>query len=151
MKHMATPALVALAATITVTIAAGEDQAARVRAAEISFAKTMADRNHGAFVSHIADEAVFFGGATVLRGRAAFGEGWKRFFEGAEAPFSWEPEKVEVLDSGTLALSTGPVRDPKGTRVGTFNSIWRKEPDGSWKIVFDNGCPPCDCGADRAP
>lgn len=27
----------------------------------------------------------------------------------AEAPFSWEPAQVEVLDSGTLALSSGPV------------------------------------------
>jgi enterochelin esterase family protein len=26
--------------------------------------------------------------------------------------------------------------------VGTFNSIWRREKDGRWKIVFDNGC---DC------
>jgi ketosteroid isomerase-like protein len=48
---------------------------------------------------------------------------------------------VEVLDSGTLALSAGPVRDPKGQQIGTFNSIWRREADGSWKIIFDKGCP----------
>jgi hypothetical protein len=71
------------------------------------------------------------------------GDGWKRFYDAAQPPFSWEPERVEVLDSGTLALSTGPVRDPQGRRVGTFDSIWRREPGGSWKIVFDKGCPPC--------
>jgi ketosteroid isomerase-like protein len=70
--------------------------------------------------------------------------GWKSLFEGAKAPFSWEPERVEVLDSGTLAFSTGPVRDPEGRQIGTFNSIWRREADGHWKIVFDKGCPPCD-------
>lgn len=120
--------------------------AAEVRAAETAFAKSMADRDHAAFASHLADEAVFFSGK-VLRGKAAVAEGWKRLYEGPKAPFSWEPEKVEVLDSGTLALSSGPVFAPDGKRAGTFNSIWRREPGGGWKIVFDNGCPPCDCGA----
>jgi len=27
----------------------------------------------------------------------------------------------------------------------TYNSIWRLEPDGKWRIIFDKGCPPCDC------
>jgi ketosteroid isomerase-like protein len=50
-----------------------------------------------------------------------------------------------VLASGTLALSSGPVYDPDGKRAGTFNSTWRKEADGRWRVVFDKGCPPCDC------
>jgi hypothetical protein len=54
---------------------------------------------------------------------------------------------VEVLDSGTLAMTSGPVFDPAGKRTGTFNSVWRLEPSGEWKIVLDKGCPPCDCGA----
>ena len=49
--------------------------------------------------------------------------------------------EVEVLDSGTLALSTGPVLDPDGRRVGTFSSVWRREADGAWLVVFDKGCP----------
>jgi ketosteroid isomerase-like protein len=59
------------------------------------------------------------------------------------APFSWEPEHVEVLASGTLALSSGPVFGRDGTRIGTFNSVWRLEADGRWRVVFDKGCPPC--------
>ncbi len=116
----------------------------QVREAEIAFAKTMADRDHDAFASHVADEAVFFGGQSMLRGRAAVTAGWASFFEGPKAPFSWKPEEVEVLDSGTLALSTGPVFDPAGTRVGTFFSTWRRESDGVWRVVFDKGCPPCE-------
>jgi hypothetical protein len=72
-------------------------------------------------------------------------EGWKAYFEGPRAPFSWDPERVEVIDSGTLAVSSGPVRDPEGLRVGTFNSTWRLEPDGQWRVVIDIGCPPCPC------
>jgi ketosteroid isomerase-like protein len=121
-----------------------ERRALQVRAAETAFAKSMAARDAGAFASHVADEAVFFSGQGVLRGKAAVVAGWKRYFEGDKAPFSWEPEDVEVLDSGRLAFSSGPVHDPEGRRIGTFNSVWRRQADGRWKIVFDNGCPPCD-------
>jgi hypothetical protein len=70
-------------------------------------------------------------------------EGWKPLFEGPEAPFSWAPERVEVIESGTLALSTGPVRNSEGERIGTFNSTWRLEADGEWRVILDIGCPPC--------
>lgn len=107
---------------------------------ERAFAKTMADRDHSAFASFVSDEGIFWGQKTVLRGRAQVAAGWKPFFDGPQAPFSWEPERVEVLDSGTLALSSGPVRDPGGKVIGTFNSIWRLEPDGRWRVIFDKGC-----------
>src|ERR1700693_3299408 len=38
----------------------------QVAATETAFAKTMADRDHAAFTSFLADEAVFLGGATPL-------------------------------------------------------------------------------------
>ena len=117
----------------------------QVRRAETAFAQTMADRDLNAFSSFLDDQAVFVSGGEALRGKAAIAAGWRRFFEGASAPFAWRPEVVEVLDSGELALSSGPVLDPGGSRVGTFNSIWRRAADGGWKIVFDNGCPACEC------
>ena len=79
----------------------------------------------------------------MLRGREAVGEGWKPLFDGPDAPFSWAPERVEVIESGTLALSTGPVRNSAGERIGTYNSTWRLEADGKWRVVLDIGCPPC--------
>lgn len=127
-----------------VTAQTPADLAAQVREAERAFAATMAARDLDAFGAYVAEEALFFGG-TVLRGKAAVVAGWRPYFAGADAPFSWEPETVEVLDSGTLALSSGPVRNPAGERVGTFNSVWRLEPDGRWRVIFDKGCPPCDC------
>jgi ketosteroid isomerase-like protein len=110
---------------------------------ERAFARTMAARDHGAFRAFLAEEAVFFSGDRPLHGREAVATWWKRYYEGSEAPFSWEPQQVEVLASGGLALSTGPVRDPKGKLIGTFTSIWRLE-GGSWRIIFDKGNPVCD-------
>jgi ketosteroid isomerase-like protein len=117
----------------------------QVRNTERAFAKTMADRDHAAFATFLSEESVFFSANAVLRGSRQVADGWKRFYDGPKAPFSWEPEQVEVLDSGTLALSTGPVYDPGHKRIGTFSSIWRRDSNGSWKIVFDKGCPPCNC------
>ena len=117
----------------------------QVFAAERAFAGTMADRDHAAFARHVAEDAVFFTGSAPLRGHAAVTEGWKRFYEGPEAPFSWEPQDVEVLPSGTLALSSGPVYDPEGVPIATFTSIWRLEADGRWRVVFDKGNSACNC------
>lgn len=114
-----------------------------VFAAERAFARSMAERDIAAFARHLDDEAVFFGPvAPVLRGKPAVIAGWQRLYEGKDAPFSWEPDQVEVLAGGTLALSTGPVRDPQGKVVARFNSIWRRAADGRWLVVFDKGGPP---------
>ena len=115
---------------------------AEVFAAERAFAKTMADRDHAAFGRLIADDSVFFGGKTVAQGRAAVMAAWKSFFDAPQAPFSWEPDQVEVLASGKLALSTGPVRNPQGQVVARFNSIWMRVADDRWLVVFDKGSPP---------
>lgn len=114
----------------------------QVFAAERAFARSMADRNREAFASFVSTEAIFFSGKTILRGQDQVVSGWSQFFEGPAAPFSWEPDQVEVLDSGTLALSTGLVRDPEGEVVARFNSIWRLEAPGVWRVIYDKGSPP---------
>jgi ketosteroid isomerase-like protein len=127
------------------------DLADQVRAAETAFAGSMAQRDFTAFGRSIAEEAIFFGRAGPLRGKAAIQEVWRDFFTEQKAPFSWAPEIVEVLPSGKLALSSGPVLDEAGKRIGTFNSIWRLDPDGRWRVIFDKGCPGCPCAAPPAP
>ena len=115
----------------------------QVFATERAFAKTMADRDHAAFAKFLSDETIFFGSSKVLRGKQQVADAWAKLYEGTEAPFSWEPDAVEVLDSGTLALSSGPVRDAGGNVVARFNSIWRQESPGTWRIVFDKGSDVC--------
>jgi ketosteroid isomerase-like protein len=52
---------------------------------------------------------------------------------------------VEVLDSGTLGHTEGPVTNAKGEVNVRFSSVWRRESAGSWKIVFDQGYEVCHC------
>ncbi len=115
---------------------------AAVKAREVAFAKAMADRDHAAFGTFVAEDAVFMAPGAPHHGREAVVAAWKPFFEGP-APFSWSPERVEVTPTGTLAISSGPVFDPAGNRVSTFNSTWRLDKDGVWRVVLDIGCPPC--------
>lgn len=112
-----------------------------VDARERAFARTMAERDFEGFRRFLSEEAVFFSGPVPLRGKEAVAAWWGRYFTAPEAPFSWEPDQVEVLDSGTLALTSGPVSDPSGRVIARFTSVWRLESPGLWRIVFDKGSP----------
>jgi len=121
----------------------------RLRAAETAFAATMAARDLGAFATFIADDAVFINGGKPLRGKPAIVAHWQRFYAGPRAPFSWRPEIVEVIESGRLGYSEGPVSDPDGVVVARYASTWRVDAAGQWKVVFDNGTEVCRCA--KAP
>lgn len=117
---------------------------------ERAFAASMKARDLAAFSSFLAEDTVFFSGPVPLHGKKAVTQFWKKFYDKPAAPFSWEPADVEVLSSGKLAMSKGPVYDPSGKLVARFASVWRLEPSGKWKIIFDHGWDECDCGK-KAP
>lgn len=133
-------ALAALLLPLAVHAADAEALRRQVEATERAFARSMAERDHAAFTALLSEQAVFWA-PQVTRGKAAVAAAWKPFFDGPKAPFSWEPDEVQVLADGTLAHSSGPVYDPEGRRVSRFNSIWRQEAPGVWRIVFDKGQP----------
>lgn len=141
-SRFAAVALSLLLAAVTVC-AQQPDNAALARQVgdvERAFARSMADRDHAAFANFLSEQTVFWmPGAT--RGKTAVAAAWKGFYEGPKAPFSWEPDDVQVLADGTLAFSTGPVRNPEGKVTSRFSSVWRQEAPGVWRIIFDRGSP----------
>ena len=51
----------------------------------------------------------------------------------------WWPGRSYVSCDGTYAVNTGPwVRDA-GKAVGYFTTVWQRQPDGSWKWIYDGG------------
>lgn len=148
--RLALPLLVASAALLQgCATAPPADPAAlqeQVRASETAFAATMAARDLNGFASWIAEDAVFVNGGKPLRGKAAVLAHWERFFKPGPAPFAWKPEIVQVLPSGTLAYSEGPVTAPDGRVIARYFSTWRRDADG-WRVVLDNGYDSCDCKA----
>jgi len=127
------PSPAELAATVT-----------EVKAAETAFAKTMADRKLDRFGDFVAEDAVFNGNKPHI-GKAAVIEAWRGFFESPQAPFSWAPDAVAPTADGRYAVSTGLARDPAGKVISRFTSIWRKDADGHWRVVADQGVDETDC------
>lgn len=121
------------------------DAAEEAKAAEAAFAKAFADRDAETFFSFVADDATFFSPKVTLSGKAAVREQWSRYFESKEAPFRWTPTRVGANAAGTLAVTHGPVYDAKDELIGMFTSVWQRQGDGSWKVLFDGpgGNPPC--------
>ena len=147
------PALTALALALSAldataaTLPSAADLAtlsAEVRAAETAFARTMADRRLDQFADFVAEDAVFVGAAPHI-GRATSVEKWSGYFKGDKAPFSWAPDAVEAAADGRTAISTGLARDPAGHVISRFTTIWRKDPDGHWRAIVDQGVDWPDC------
>lgn len=142
MQHRWRPAVLLLGA-VCCAQAMAMSVREEVLAREQAFADSMANRDFAAFETFLSDAAVFFSGDNVLRGKEAVAAHWKGYFDTPQAPFSWSAQQVEVLQSGELAHSSGPVFNSAGQLIGQFNSVWRKEHDGQWRIVFDKGQSAC--------
>src|ERR1700741_2191339 len=100
------PMKMPLAATLLLFSLAGggfavaEDRAAlteQVRATEIAFAKTLADRDVKKFRSMIAPDVIWLG-EQPLRGPDQVLTRWQKYFDAPTPPFSWAPEIVEVQE-----------------------------------------------------
>lgn len=135
-------------ALVLIATSAAADPVSDVRCSEIGFSKAAENRDVESFVAFIDDDARFAGSTAMRRGAAEITAAWGVFFEDNGPAIKWRPRFVEVLEDGTLALSRGPYRvidrDSAGNRTerwGTFNSVWRKHPDGNWRVVFDAGSP----------
>jgi ketosteroid isomerase-like protein len=119
--------------------AAAADRADEVRATEIAFAKAFADRDVKKFFSYLAGDAQFLGRSNTMRGKQQVIAVWSEFFKPEVAPFRWQPERVVTNATGDLGFSSGPVLDEAGVQTGTFTSTCLRQPDGTWKILFDGG------------
>jgi ketosteroid isomerase-like protein len=123
--------------------ASATDRAEEVCATEIAFAKAFADRDAKKFFLFLADDAQFLGRPHTMLGKQEVIAGWSEFFKPAVAPFRWQLERVVTNSAGDLGFSSGPVFDETEVQIGTFTSTWVRQPDGSWRILFDRGsaCP----------
>jgi len=143
-------ALVALSGPSVRAQESRDGLAEQVRATEIAFARAVMEKDAAAFAAKIDPGAVFVSGDEATVGREKIVAEWSVFFAEGAPYFEWHPEIVELSADGTLGLSRGPWvmrgRRADGSafeRQGIFNSVWRRQEDGSWRIVFDAGCSPC--------
>ena len=94
-------------------------------------------------MSYIADDGLLF------RPGAVNGKKW--MLEHPVPPSDkrpllvWQPVLGMVAASGDFGFTTGPweakpdIKDEKPSAYGHFVTVWKKQPDGSWKFVVDLG------------
>jgi ketosteroid isomerase-like protein len=121
--------------------------AAQIMKADADFARSVAEGDRDRFLSFIADVTTFSGGtANELRGKDAVWKAWSDFFAPNGPKLRWTPTKGEVIGAGDIGYTTGraviraPGRDGKVTERHTeYVTVWKKQADGSWKVIFDTG------------
>ncbi|HJR72863.1 MAG TPA: DUF4440 domain-containing protein [Luteimonas sp.] len=121
-----------------------------VWARELSFARSVADHDPVAFAAHLHPGAVFGAKSPQpQRGRDDIARAWQGIVEGKRVKLSWYPTMVAIGGEGDIAYSSGPalyeslVPDAKQRySIGGFQSIWHKDADGVWRVLFDDGVQP---------
>jgi ketosteroid isomerase-like protein len=94
-----------------------------------------------AVAAFYADDAKMTGGGPIVGGRAAIDDYWRRV---GTTPGTWKLEVFEVGGSRELAYQRGrshlTLRNADGAErvsVVDFVVIWRREPNGSLRMVLD--------------
>ena len=112
----------------------------QVAAAERAFAALSLQKGrHAAYLEFLAPDAIEFG-PLPQPARPSHENKPK-----TTATLKWGPSWVAVSAAGDLALSSGPFEfrpvdvELQGVIRGLFFSVWRRQPDGSWKVAVDAG------------
>jgi ketosteroid isomerase-like protein len=81
-------------------------------------------------------------------GREAITARYQKMFSNPDFSLSWDPIKAEVFPAGNTGYTTGKYvarfKNKEGKWMeskGRYITVWRKQEDGSWKVVTDTGGP----------
>jgi ketosteroid isomerase-like protein len=122
---------------------------------EARFAKDVLERGGAGFADWFADDGVALGnGAAPLVGKVAIAKGAN--WSPKDYELTWTPTDAMMGPSGDMGYTWGHYegrsKDANGNPVltsGRYITMWRKQPDGTWKVVLDAGAnePPAagDC------
>jgi ketosteroid isomerase-like protein len=108
--------------------------------AERAFVRLAAERGfRDSFYAYFADDGIAFNPHPFRVRVALAGQPSTPPPMGAD----WAPVYGDIAASGDLGWNTGPLvyagRDGKPDRHGMFFSVWRRQRDGSFKVVLDVG------------
>jgi ketosteroid isomerase-like protein len=112
---------------------------------EARFAKDVAERGGPAFADWFAEDGVLLGNGTApVVGRVAIAK--STTWSARDYQLTWTPTDAVMGPSGDIGYTwshyEGRSKDASGNPVttsGRFITIWRRQRDGSWKVVLDAG------------
>lgn len=121
---------------------------------EAKFAKDVAEKGGAGFAAWFADDGVALGnGVAPVIGKVAIEK--SATWSPKHYQLTWTPTDGMMGPSGDMGYTwghyEGSSKDANGNPVktsGRYMTIWRKEKDGTWKVVLDAGAnEPPDAGA----
>jgi ketosteroid isomerase-like protein len=98
-----------------------------------------------AFLTYAAEDAVLMRNNSLIIGMESIRESFNnQKTELGSVSLTWKPDFVDVASSGDLGYTYGKyvytVIDSTGnekTDTGIFHTVWKRQPDGKWKFVWD--------------
>jgi ketosteroid isomerase-like protein len=128
------------------TSAAATANVDTLRQLEADFMKAAADRGAQGYMSFYADDAAELpNGEDMLLGKENIAK-TMGFLDDKNNHLTWTPVHADMAASGDLGYTYGTYefrskdKDGKPTvEHGKYASIWKKQKDGSWKVVMDMG------------
>jgi ketosteroid isomerase-like protein len=110
---------------------------------ERAFVRAAKERNiRDAFLTYLSEDAVISGPTGPVKGLAGF----KNRPADTVSWLFWEVAYCDIAAAGDLGYDSGPYEfrsskhdDYKALAWGQFNSVWKKQNDGTWKNVADIG------------
>jgi ketosteroid isomerase-like protein len=117
-----------------------------LRKLEAEFMKEAATRGSQGYMSYYANDAVELpDGADAIEGKENIAK-TMGFLDSKDNQLIWTPVYADLSASGDLGYTYGTFefrskdKDGKPTVAhGKYTSIWKKQTDGSWKVVLDMG------------
>ena len=111
--------------------------------------KVAAGGGGAAWASYFAENGSMLGKTNPpITGREAIQKTMEPVFANPDFSLRWKPTRAEILIPGDLGFTTGRyerrVKDKEGrveVEHGAYVSVWRKQPNGAWKIILDTGSP----------
>jgi ketosteroid isomerase-like protein len=107
---------------------------------------TVAKRLEG-WMAYMAEDAVLFSDKPVI-GADAIRAFYQPAFANPDFILSWQATHAEMFPSGDTGYTTGryelQAKDGKGNKVvrhGSYLTVWKKQSDGTWKVIADGGAP----------
>jgi ketosteroid isomerase-like protein len=137
-KSWLRPSLLAAALLMMAGPAFAADPAP-VAAAEQAFAKSVAELGiRDGFLAHMADDAIVFAPGPVSAKALYGGRPPSKPASQGGTQLVWWPTFAGLAASGDLGFTTGPA-EVNGQRISHYFTVWKRQPDGAWKWIYDGG------------